>query len=354
MRCINCIKEKSHQCYTDNITHYFCNICEQNKMSGSWYNPAYCCEDCSDSNRVCQDCWSKDIVSYEFSNIYQPYDEKDTIIFYHENCDDWIGWAYSAYKYLWNKASYVPLTYWNYFPVEHFKNKTIYFIDFSLCYNDTVELMKNNTVYVIDHHKTALENLWTLENCFFDMNHSGAYLAHKYFFPKDKVPEFILYIEDSDLFKFELDNTKDFSAWFNIVWKDFYTLSILDENKKALKGVIDEWKTINAYLDTIYNDLLKKAYPIVLNGVEWTAINATWQFASVLWNRLAARNWTFWAIWYVENNRIKCSLRSVWDFDVSLIAKLYNGGWHRNASAFTLDKTSDIFNETLLQLSQNL
>ena len=67
------------------------------------------------------------------------------------------------------------------------------------------------------------------------------------------------------------------------------------------------------------------------------ACNATLHI-SELGHVLATQSGTYALIWYVsQDNKVKCSLRSNGDYDVSAIAKAFGGGGHKNAAGFETD-----------------
>jgi len=44
--------------------------------------------------------------------------------------------------------------------------------------------------------------------------------------------------------------------------------------------------------------------------------------------------------WYGKRQYYECGLRSIAEFDVSELAKVFSGGGHKNASGFTVDQTT--------------
>jgi hypothetical protein len=104
-----------------------------------------------------------------------------------------------------------------------------------------------------------MENIMSkYPNCHFDNSHSGAYLAFKYFFPLLKVPKFILYIEDHDLYTHLLPDSKamsvcmfnDIDLDLNVWWETFMTLNNLFENNHDIPFISD--------YSLIYNQMIEK------------------------------------------------------------------------------------------------
>jgi nanoRNase/pAp phosphatase (c-di-AMP/oligoRNAs hydrolase) len=64
-------------------------------------------------------------------------------------------------------------------------------------------------------------------------------------------------------------------------------------------------------------------------------------FASEAGNVLARESGTFGATWFKDKDgNVRWSLRSIGDYDVSIIAKQFKGGGHKNAAGFTLKPDS--------------
>jgi nanoRNase/pAp phosphatase (c-di-AMP/oligoRNAs hydrolase) len=65
-------------------------------------------------------------------------------------------------------------------------------------------------------------------------------------------------------------------------------------------------------------------------------------FSSELGNQLAIKSGTYGATYYHDStDTVRFSLRSVGDYDVSRLAKIFGGGGHKNASGFKLSNGSD-------------
>lgn len=358
--CYPCLISQWNTLVWDALTNYNCNLCGKIRTSWNTHTPRYCCGACSEENQECMECGSKDIVDGKYSDIcnygFTKGGEKSTIVFYHGNCNDWTGAAYSAQKKLGtDDTAYIPVKYGEYVPIEFLKDKIIYFLDFCFSVESMKRLIETNKeVIVIDHHITAKEALekWLSKEqyekcCHFDITHSWAYLAHKYFHPDQKVPKFILHIEDGDLYSFKIKDTRKFYAGFNIYWKTYYDLRLLEESR-YLKKLIEKGEILDEYYNKLIEDLSKNNYPITLAGEKWLAVNSTGQFASDIGNQLARLSGTYGAVWSVDAEQIKCSLRSIWNYDVSELAKKFWWGWHKNASAFSIKKNDCLF-ETMMK-----
>jgi nanoRNase/pAp phosphatase (c-di-AMP/oligoRNAs hydrolase) len=81
---------------------------------------------------------------------------------------------------------------------------------------------------------------------------------------------------------------------------------------------------------------------VEFEGHKIYAINAPHIFASVVGNKLALKTNTFALVWRQEPDGVHASMRSVREFDVSVIAKKYGGGGHKNAASFKFEDFSKI------------
>ena len=141
-------------------------------------------------------------------------------VIYHADCTDGFGAAYSAWKCLGNRAEYHACKHGSTPP--DVKGKVVAILDFSYNNATTKQMIEDaDNLIVIDHHKSAMVELHDISNTHFDMKHSGARLAWDFFHPGKEAPKFIDYIEDRDLWKWELPYSKEFSAAFDMVPFDF-------------------------------------------------------------------------------------------------------------------------------------
>ena len=65
-------------------------------------------------------------------------------------------------------------------------------------------------IVILDHHITAQEALKDVPYAIFDMNQSGVGLTWSYFFPEEQLPHFLAMIQDRDLWRWQLQGSKEF------------------------------------------------------------------------------------------------------------------------------------------------
>lgn len=257
------------------------------------------------------------------------------LVIYHADCSDGFGAAYAAWKLLGDRATYHAAKYGEVPPDVRGRNVAI--LDFSYDNLTTKKLISEaNNLIVIDHHKSAMVELHDVSCTRFDMNHSGAMLAWKFFHPGKEAPRMIKYIEDRDLWKWELTYSKEFSAAFDMVPFDFEEFDkYLDDS--AIDNAQERGSYILAYSKTVISKIAKHAVPRKMGGKNVLVVNSSHWMSEI--GAALSPKCDFAVIWFYdhETRQVKVSLRAHHDdADVSEIAKLYGGGGHRKAAGFNL------------------
>ena len=254
-------------------------------------------------------------------------------VIYHANCTDGFGAAYSAYKQLGNRAEYHPCKHGTKPP--NVKGKNVVILDFSFDNKTTKKMIKDaNSLLVIDHHKSAMVELHDISNTHFDMTKSGAMLAWEFFHPGKEPPKFIQYIQDRDLWKWELPYSKEFSAAFDMVPFEFEEFEKYEDDS-VFDDAVKRGSYILAYSKTVVKKVCEKAVSRSYNGMKVLVVNSS-HWMSEIGARLSP-DCDFAVIWYYdhEDKINKVSLRAFHDtVDVSEIAKKFNGGGHKKAAGF--------------------
>jgi len=272
------------------------------------------------------------------------------LVLYHANCPDGFGAAWSFYKKYGSTAKYIPVTHGERPP--DVKGSNVFIVDF--CY-DRVIMEKleqeSNKLVVLDHHKSAQEQCADLEFCHFDMNHSGAYLAWQHLFGDDDVPLLIQYVEDRDLWKWELPDTEQILSAVDSFDKTFETWDMLNDYLDKPDSL--KWNKVRSmgegilqYKNNLIKSLLQNAHSLTILGEEIPAINAPF-FQSEMASELASGA-PYAAAYYFDGSGYKFSLRSRESGrDVSEIASKFGGGGHRAASGFRVVSLSELNIETI-------
>ncbi len=266
-------------------------------------------------------------------------ESNDITCIYHKNCPDGFGAALAVH--IWAKKLNKTVTFYaanHGNPPPVVTGKTVYIVDFAYPRETLLALKKEaNSVLVIDHHKTAQEDLKGLSFCIFDMEKSGAVLTWQHFFPDTPIPLLLQYIQDKDLWHWQLENSKEISSALSATSMDFDTWEhyLNDENIKTL---ITKGQTILEYQQQKVQKIANAEIPLTeIAGYNVPCINTT-QLISEIGNVLA-KGHPFAAMYFETATDRIYSLRSDEDgIDVSAIALLFGGGGHFHAAGFRVKK----------------
>ena len=261
------------------------------------------------------------------------------VVIYHANCNDGFGAAYSAWKLLGNRAEYHAASHGS--PPPDVTGKRVVILDFSYNNATTKALIEQaEELWVIDHHKSNMVELHDISNTHFDMTKSGAMLAWEFFHPGKEAPKFINYIQDRDLWQWELPYSKEFSAAFDMVPWNFDEYEKFEDDS-VFDDAVKRGSYILAYSKTVIKKVCDKASKRKYKGHDVMVVNSSHWMSEI--GATLAKDCDFAMIWYYDHdaNIYKVSLRAFHDtMDVSEIAKSFGGGGHRKAGGFVLPKTT--------------
>ena len=219
---------------------------------------------------------------------------------------------------------------------------------------------------VIDHHKTAFEMYRPssevkadsyLEadiygaSIILDNNESGASLCYKVFHPGEPLPKLIQYVKDYDLWRFELgDHTRHINQVLKREEHIMHAWDVIAERLEVPKEydiIVATGRALKTKHDHIVRMLAMGAKPITIQHHTGLAVKCAPEFINDVGHALANKSGTFGAMCNIdtETNKVKWSLRSNGDFDVSEIAKHYGGGGHKNAAGFETETLPPMIGE---------
>lgn len=269
------------------------------------------------------------------------------ICIYHDPCSDGFGAAWAVWSKFGDTVEYLPgnhatnkhdTDYW----VDKVRDKKVACYDFSF-ERELVEKLHAaaDTFQIIDHHASALAALGDLNYCYFDMNKSGAILAWESMWTNDP-PTLLRYVQDRDLWKWELPNSKAISNYISTFDREFNTWQDLSHILSELRSFESAVSAGNAILKKI--NMLSTE--IADDGEEWSILGHT--ILAVNCNRLLCSDvceklggmgsYPFVAGYTVSKGMVTWSLRSNHGTeDVGIIASTFaGGGGHREAAGFTV------------------
>lgn len=330
---------------------------------------------------------TKNVPKKEYLFLRNPEDkildkEKVQVVAYHEGCYDGFGSAFIVW--LWfkqnfglehaNNITYVPCNFvkeGEKIPekiLEKIKDKHVVMCDFSYKSENMFEFINaSKSFMILDHHKSAKEELAKIPSCLkiFDMKRSGVGLTWDYFFKNEneenedeneenedenkdknqKLPLFLSYIQDRDLWRNKLKDCDAFVSFFYEQKFDFELWEkFLDDD--SVKNIIEKGKNWEEYKNILVERATGKASYVIqkINNkfVIVLYVNSM-EFKSDIGSRVFSRFSfaDFSSIWHYDlyRNNTYMSLRSTDErMDVSLVAKKFGGGGHRNAAGVCFNK----------------
>ena len=312
-------------------------------------------------------------------------------ILHHGSCPDGTAAALAAHMKLGDDAQYLGVNYGK--PVPEIPDGSdVWVLDFSYPAQTLLDLARRmKSVTVLDHHATAQKDLCldaflpligdppmgmdmllgSVKQDFlsignlsirFDMTKSGAVLAWEHFHPGTEVPMFFRYVQDRDLWKFELLQSRQFSAGLRLypMTIDGYQAAYEDDIGPLTASGETALEVINQAVDAMcknarlacfdgkYQSVLLSNFtphaglPTAFVEDEqhrWFApcANATVYFSEVGERLLELYPHAQFAAYYFDraDGKRQWGLRSRPEFDCSVIARAWGGGGHLQAAGFT-------------------
>lgn len=299
-------------------------------------------------------------------------DKKKVIVIYHGNCADGFGSAWVLRKAFTEQAIYhepyknpseinnftIPGDFENaefipgvyQMPPPDVTDAIVYIVDFSYKHDVILEMIeKAHRITHIDHHISAIKDLEYIQNpkyiTYFDTEHSGVMLCWFYFFGGKEPPELVKIIEYRDLWKFknpptDYDNyvrtvqATIFSYPYDFdVWDMLMASDESDTHEMSLEGTGIERKHFKDI-----KELLKVGQRrAIIAGFDVPVANLPYTLSSDA-GHIMGEGEPFAACYMDTPEGRIFSLRSAQatGIDVSVIAKKYGGGGHKNAAGFKL------------------
>ena len=159
------------------------------------------------------------------------------------------------------------------------KNKEVYMLDMTFPEKVTRRLMKDNkTVTAIDHHVSVKSVTLMTYKSLYALSHSGCVLAWKYFFPKKPVPEFLLYIEDVDIWRQKMKGSHFLYCYLDLfdfkfdIWSGLVRDFEISEKKKRMIVTGDLFYRRDSRI--VDHSINKNARLVELDGHKVYAINS--------------------------------------------------------------------------------
>ncbi len=262
-------------------------------------------------------------------------------VLYHGNCLDGFGSAFAAWKFYGQDATYRAFTYGD---ISHLAGvDRLYLLDVVPDEAEQILAMADQVgeLIIIDHHKTAQDTLKKLDRYIknvavhFDMTQSAAVLTWQHFHGSE-VPWLLKSIQDNDLWRHELPDTKEIAAALRSYPFDFEFWDRLAEDPKfGMIELFDAGQHVIRTEQMYYRRAMKEVQWMVIGGYEVPVINTIVDGSNAS-NELMRREKVHMAGYYYDRakNRV-FGLRSDGLIDASEVAKQYGGGGHPKAAGFS-------------------
>lgn len=250
------------------------------------------------------------------------------VVLYHANCADGFGAAWALWKRFPN-AEYIAVKHGQ-APPPGLDGKHVVMVDFSYARDVIQQIHKVATSFqILDHHVTARASLAGLPYAYFNMEKSGAVLAWEWAHD-EPVPWLIQYIQDKDLWEWQLPKSREISAALASYPFDFFVWENLEQQVLELEGT-----AILRLEKTLISQIVAEAILVSFEGEMVPAV-----YSSIMTSQIGERlceGFPFCIIWHQQDGRRYFSLRSrSGSTDVSAIAAKFGGGGHINAAGFSL------------------
>ena len=296
------------------------------------------------------------------------------LIVSHKNCPDGFGASWAAHRKLEqpeNEVQYIYIEPSKWDLVKGSRNiDKIFFFDVvpdpnMILATIAVEGTDMPSIEIWDHHISNKKQYDDVDfgehdvKVHFDMEHSGAWLAWNRLSDEIGVPapKLIQYVQDRDLWKWELPNSRAISAYIASHTRTFGRWDTIHEilegtDKVAQASLIAAGDGILRYQEQLIDICVKTMYSDIIidelfgGHTVGVANCSTVTLVSEVAGSIAKEK-DIGLCWFVDNGPkgviIKVSLRSRGEGpDVSVLAKKYGGGGHKNAAGFSLDPKSDL------------
>lgn len=301
----------------------------------------------------------------------------DSVVLYHKNCNDGyiaalVMYAYFSEMNLLHVSKFIPVQYNQGLPDEELlEGKTVYVLDFSFSKEDTAKLTElASSVIMLDHHQSAIDNLFTGEkfleeslvekdesagvyllhtrtvSLMVDKTESGASLAFDAFgkvIENEEIKERLKYLcdhaKDRDLWNFTLPSTLAIYEYCSTMKFDLklgYEL-LVQSSPVELNAQVEKARVRVDMRNELAKQYASKATTIEFMGYEIPAVNVPSDFSSIVGDILS-KDAPYALMYVIDKDIVYCSLRSnkTDGVDVKDIASKFGGGGHFHASGFSI------------------
>lgn len=284
-------------------------------------------------------------------------------VIYHADCPD--GWAaawvaYNALKSDEGLPVLIPASHGEPPPdLDAMGIDTVYLVDFSYPHKVLVGMAEGRRLVVLDHHRSAIDDIcsghgddpgcapwgegakgdkWVARytepyETVLDDNRSGAGITWDYFHPGEARPTIVDYVEDRDLWRFALPDSREINAYLRCqpytigAWDDIEQYLTRGDMARTGRGVL-------AHIDAYCRAARNHAYWCEMGDRTFPIVNVTYESCSEVASSLLDHFDTEMAGYFFERGQggWQYGFRSRIGVTVHDHAAMFGGGGHPQAA----------------------
>ena len=267
---------------------------------------------------------------------------------YHAGCPDGFGAAWAVRAGWGDGIEFTPRGHDDVIDAKRFEGDRVLFVDIAPPPPAYVPLAEHVAqLIVLDHHVSARDRFTAIpgladdlaadgHEIHFDLDHSGAMLAWRWLFGEETPPPMIAYVEDQDLWRWSLPDTREVNAVICAAPRTFEAWDALAA--RSVDDLASEGAPIVRSNRIEVERALQSAHPVRIGELRVEAVNSRFQRAEI-GHELAERathGERCGAVYRMTGQRVDVSVYSIGEFDVAAVAGRFGGGGHRNAAGFSV------------------
>lgn len=280
-------------------------------------------------------------------------------VFYHADCMDGLAAGLAACLYFdFLKTEMKPLQFgWDVDLPDD--TEAVWFLDvIPSNINDLYLDLPQGRIHIIDHHKSTkyLADYSRKYGGTFihDKNHSACVLAWNHFFEAITLPLFYEYIEDRDLWKWEMEDSRAVNAFLRSFPMRFPSLLNhiqMEKEPGYFKSAIDQGRGIVRHIDQQVKIMVDSGVVQLLDSPVGPVpvMNRTCYRSEVGEYLIKAFSAPLSITFRHKTDGFTCSFRSAGTVDVERLARTFSGGGHSNSSGCFIKQLN--VNDLLMDLS---
>lgn len=272
---------------------------------------------------------------------------RSDLVLYHAGCVDGFASAYAASKALPEDTEFVAVSYRAEPPsLDDVRDRSVYVLDFNYSPEVIESWADAKRILILDHHRTMAKawgydgdhvfSIRPFKNAEVRYNPylSGAGMSWYHFHPSTPTPNLILYVQDRDLWRFQMPHSREVNAYIASVPFDFSKWATLEAELKQIGSAVRTGKALLSNIERQVEYITGHAmlgemfgHPVVVCNSPVLQSDVGQRLYDQYPDRIAV-------IWYYSpaRNQIIYSLRSQSQVDASELAQKLGGGGHKNAA----------------------